>query len=171
MCPESQIALIDTSNIPLSCTVALTQGGVVDGRFRPHMKLGPDDLTHDVFLLKEKWTSWNWVDIYIYICIWYMYACILRIVGKHDWLFLQLICCYFVNANDLRMFFYAKTCVCYEQLYCCRIIGLILGGPWCNIWATEDTIDLINSIQILQPFIILFGKEPSFWSLYYSEVY
>ena len=93
-------------------------------------------------------------------------------------LWMQLIC-------DV---FYAKTFVCHEQLYCCRIIGLILGGPWCNICKVakhrsqpffpscskkkhhhgvygshwKNTIDLINSIQILQPFISFLGKNQAF---------
>ena len=145
------------------------------------MKLGPDAWC---FFAEGKvdQLELGWY-LYVYDKCLYVYY---MIAGKHDWSFLYS---WFVVTLWMQMIcacLNAKTFVCYEQLYCCRIIGLILGGPWCNICklakhrsqpffrpvqknitmvftgAIEDTIDLINSIQILQSFISFLGKNQAF---------
>ena len=132
--PRVSNALIDTSNIPLSCTVALTQGGVVDGGFRPYMELGPDARCFfaegKVDQLELGW----YLYIYLYIYMYMINVCKYITDCRQAWLIiftvdLLLLC----ECKWFADVFYAKTFVCHEQLYCCRIIGLILGGPWCNI--------------------------------------
>lgn len=132
------------------------------------------------------------IFICIYICIWYMYACLLQIVGKHDWLFLQLICCYFVNATDLRCFFMLtrlfamNSCTAVESLdwslevhdatYAKLLsIGPNLffrpvqkkASPWC-LWEPLKKHHWSDQFHPNPTTIhFLFGKEPSFWSFYY----
>lgn len=92
------------------------------------MKLGPDAWC---FIAEGKvdQLELGWY-LYVYDKCLYVYY---MIAGKHDWSFLYS---WFVVTLWMQMIcacLNAKTFVCYEQLYCCRIIGLILGGPWCNI--------------------------------------
>ena len=78
------------------------------------------DLMHDVFLLKEKWTSWNWVDIYMYMINACMYITWLQASMIDHFYTVDLLllceCKWFAHVWMLRRLFVMNSCTAVESL-------------------------------------------------------
>lgn len=78
------------------------------------------DLMHDVLLLKEKWTSWNWVDIYMYMINACMYITWLQASMIDHFYTVDLLllceCKWFAHVWMLRRLFVMNSCTAVESL-------------------------------------------------------